>query len=52
MNSEESKEFFKELRERIYELRIAHLFEEPCPLYDEDDWWDCRLIYDHDEEEE
>lgn len=39
MDSEERKEFYKEIRERVYELKIAHLFEEPCPLYepDEDD---------------
>ena len=39
MSPEEKQEFYKELRERIYDLRIAHLFEEPCPFYepDEDD---------------
>jgi hypothetical protein len=52
MNEEEKREFYVGLRERIHELRIAHLFEEPCPLYEEDDWWDCRLTYDHDEDEE
>ena len=39
MSPEDKQEFYKELRERIYDLRIAYLFEEPCPLYepDEDD---------------
>jgi hypothetical protein len=34
MNPEEQTEFHRELRERVYQLRIAHLFEEPCPLYE------------------
>ena len=25
------------LRERIKQLRMEHLFEEPCPLYEEED---------------
>jgi hypothetical protein len=37
MNEEEKKEFYRHLRERIYELRIAYLFEEPCPLYEDED---------------
>jgi len=39
MNSEERREFYKQLRERIKQLRMQHLFEEPCPLYEpeEDD---------------
>ena len=24
-------------RERIKQLRMEHLFEEPCPLYEDDD---------------
>jgi|TARA_B100002019_G_scaffold10130_1_gene8064 hypothetical protein len=27
-------EFHKQLRERIKQLRMQHLFEEPCPLYE------------------
>tara|TARA_B100000035_G_C20685576_1_gene415952 strand:+ start:359 stop:490 length:132 start_codon:yes stop_codon:yes gene_type:complete len=34
MNQEEKREFYKSLRERVYQLRMAHLFEEPCPLYE------------------
>jgi|TARA_B100000073_G_scaffold271126_1_gene230839 hypothetical protein len=39
MTEDEKKQFFKSLRERVYELKIAYLFEEPCPLYEpeEDD---------------
>ena len=39
MNEEERRVFYKELRERVYDLKIAYLFEEPCPLYEpeEDD---------------
>ena len=39
MIEDEKKQFFKSLRERVYELKIAYLFEEPCPLYEpeEDD---------------
>jgi hypothetical protein len=57
MNSENKKEthrFYIQLRERINQLRMGHLFEEPCPIYEpewDDDLWDCRLTYDHDEED-
>ena len=34
MNENEKVEFYKSLRERVYDLRIAYLFEEPCPLYE------------------
>lgn len=55
MNSEEKREFYKGLTERIKQLRMGHLFEEPCPLYEpeweEDYAWDCRLTYDHEEED-
>ena len=30
-----TEEDCKELQEKIKELRIALLFEEPCPLYEE-----------------
>ena len=32
-----TEEDFKELQEKVKELRVALLFEEPCPLYDEDE---------------
>ena len=34
MNSDEKREFYKGLKERIKQLRMEHLFEEPCPLYE------------------
>ena len=34
MNDDEKREFYKSLRERVYDLKIAYLFEEPCPLYE------------------
>lgn len=34
MNEDEKREFYKSLRERVYDLKIAYLFEEPCPLYE------------------
>ena len=37
MSDDEKREFYKSLRERIHQLRMAHLFEEPCPLYEEDE---------------
>ena len=37
MNPDEKREFYKGLRERIKQLRMEHLFEEPCPLYEDDD---------------
>ena len=49
MSEEESREFHKGLRERIHQLRMSHLFEEPCSLMDdddEDDWYWGRLKYD------
>ena len=55
MEKNEKREFYKGLNERIKQLRMEHLFEEPCPLYEpeweEDYFWDCRLTYDHEEEE-
>ena len=38
MKDDEKREFYKSLRERIKQLRMKHLFEEPCPLYEPD--WD------------
>jgi hypothetical protein len=38
MQEDERREFYKGLRERIKQLRMEHLFEEPCPLYEEDDY--------------
>ena len=37
MDKDEKREFYKGLRERIKQLRMEHLFEEPCPLYEEED---------------
>tara|TARA_B100000085_G_scaffold152387_1_gene138497 strand:- start:831 stop:995 length:165 start_codon:yes stop_codon:yes gene_type:complete len=54
MNSDEKREFYKSLRERINQLRMGHLFEEPCPLYEpewDDELWDSRLTYDYDDDE-
>ena len=37
MKDDEKREFYKGLRERIKQLRMEHLFEEPCPLYEPED---------------
>ena len=37
MEEDEKREFYKQLKERIKQLRMQHLFEEPCPLYEPDD---------------
>ena len=37
MKEDEKREFYKGLQERIKQLRMQHLFEEPCPLYEEDE---------------
>mgnify|MGYP001385982530 CR=1 FL=1 len=37
MNDNEKREFYKQLRERIKQLRMEFLFEEPCPLYEDED---------------
>jgi len=37
MTEDEKREFYKGLKERIKQLRMQHLFEEPCPLYEEED---------------
>lgn len=45
MNSNQKREFYKSLRERIKQLRMQHLFEEPCPLYEpewEEDYLDWQ----------
>ena len=36
MTDDEKREFYKDLRERIHQLGLGHLFEEPCPLYEPD----------------
>jgi hypothetical protein len=43
MDKDEKREFYKQLKERIKQLRMEHLFEEPCPLYEptEDDDSNC-----------
>jgi hypothetical protein len=37
MSNEELEEFYQEIYERTYLKRIECLFEEPCPLYEEED---------------
>ena len=37
MEENEKREFYKGLNERIKQLRMEHLFEEPCPLYEDVD---------------
>jgi hypothetical protein len=37
MNEDEKKEFYKKLIERANQLKIDYLFQEPCPLYEEDE---------------
>ena len=32
-----TEEDFNELQEKVKELRVALLFEEPCPLYEDED---------------
>ena len=32
MEKNEKREFYKGLNERIKQLRMQHLFEEPCPF--------------------
>ena len=54
MNEEQKKEFYKSLRERVYRLKMGHLFEEPCPFYEpewDDELWDCRLTYDYEDDD-
>ena len=46
MKDDEKREFYKSLRERIKQLRMEHLFEEPCPLYELD--WDDEEESDND----
>ena len=46
MNPDEKREFYKSLRERISQLRMNHLFEEPCPLYEPE--WDEDEEYEGD----
>ena len=43
MDKDEKREFYKGLKERIKQLRMEHLFEERCPLYEptEDDDSNC-----------
>jgi hypothetical protein len=37
MTEEEKRKFYEELKERTEQLRINYLFEEPCPLYEDDE---------------
>ena len=36
MGEECKEEFFRELIEKANQMRIETLFEEPCPLYEDD----------------
>jgi len=40
MTEEEKKIFYEQLQERVQSLRMDLLFEEPCPLYEEDEEYD------------
>ena len=40
MTKEEREEFYKQLQEKVQSLRMDLLFEEPCPLYEEDEEYD------------
>ena len=37
MDKDEKREFYKNLKERIKQLRMEHLFAEPWPLYEPDE---------------
>ncbi len=37
MSKEEKEEFYRQIYERTHQLRVQCLFEEPCPLYEDDD---------------
>ena len=37
MTEEEKRKFYEELKERTEQLRINYLFEEHCPLYEDDE---------------
>ena len=36
MTEEEKEEFFEQISEKVNQLRIDYLFQEPCPLYEDD----------------
>ena len=36
MTEEEKEEFYKQLIERSNQLRLYYLFQEPCPLYEDE----------------
>jgi len=42
---EDQKKLYKSLNERMIQLRMI---DYPDP---DDSWWDCRLTYDHDEDD-
>ena len=46
MTEDQTRELYKQLRERIYQLRMGHLFEETS---ESNDLSDCRMTYDYDE---
>ena len=37
LNEDEQRELHKQLTERVKQLRMDQLFEEPCSLYDDDE---------------
>ena len=38
LEDDDQRELLKRLREKIKQMRMGQLFEEPCPLYEPD--WD------------
>jgi len=40
MSDEENDKFYDYLQERVNRLRIDCLFEEPCPLYEDDEYYE------------
>lgn len=49
MTEDQNREFYKQLRERIHQLRMGHLFEETSEW---DDLSDCRMTYDYDDDDD
>jgi len=44
MNPNEQRELYKSLRERIYQLRMSHLFENPCDHKHDDEDGEPRIF--------
>tara|TARA_B100001564_G_C20404295_1_gene562624 strand:+ start:270 stop:419 length:150 start_codon:yes stop_codon:yes gene_type:complete len=47
LNEDEQRELHKQLRERIKQLRMEQLFEEPCSLYDDEEDDDYHYFGDY-----